>query len=305
MKIDTLGVQAFVAIADQGSFQGAADSLFLSQTGITRRLQNLEEFLGVKLIERTTRSVALTSVGNEFLPHARRLLSELTGSLVEIRETGRSRRGNVTIACVPTVGVRFLPRIIQEYSSKYPENRIRILDHSSSGVANAVLQREAEFGINIAGPHHAEMDSVPLLEDSFVFVCRTDHPLAKSKEVSWRQLQNYPLILLGQFSGNRALLDQVFSSSDLKLQSLYEVQRVSTALGLVAEGVGAAVLPQLAMQRDAYPNIRVISLVNPPISRTLVLLSRKTAIFSPAAEALYKLICGAEEVKPKKRIRKG
>jgi DNA-binding transcriptional LysR family regulator len=83
------------------------------------------------------------------------------------------------------------------------------------------------------------------------------------------------------------------------------VQRVSTALGLVAEGVGAAVLPQLAIQRDAYPNIHVISLVNPPISRTLVLLSRKTAIFSPAAEALYKLICGAEEVKPKKRIRKG
>lgn len=305
MKIDTLGVQAFVAIADHGSFQAAANSLFLSQTGITRRLQNLEEFLGVRLIERTTRSVALTSVGQEFLPQGRRLLAELTSSLVEIRETGRSRRGNVTIACVPTAGVRFLPRIIQEYSSKYPENRIRILDHSSSGVAQAVLQREAEFGINIAGPHHAEMESIPLLEDHFVFVCRVDHPLAKKKEVVWKELEKYPLILLGQFSGNRALLDQVFSSGELRLQSLYEVQRVSTALGLVAEGAGAAVLPQLAIQRETYPDIRVISLAAPRISRTLVLLSRKNAIFSPAAEALYKMICGAEGVKSKKGLSKG
>jgi DNA-binding transcriptional LysR family regulator len=294
MKIDTLGVQAFVAIADHGSFQAAADSLFLSQTGVTRRLQTLEEFLGVKLIERTTRTVALTSTGQDFLPQARRLLSELTSSLIEIRETGKSRRGNVTIACVPTVGVRFLPKIIQEYSSKYPENRIKILDHSSSGVANAVLQREAEFGINIAGPHHAELESVPLLEDEFVFVCRDDHGMAKRKEIGWKQLQGFPLIFLGQFSGNRALLDQAFADADLKLQTLYEVQRVSTALGLVAEGVGVAVLPQLALQRDAFPKIRVIRLVNPRISRTLVLLSRKTAIFSPAAEALYDLIRHAQ-----------
>jgi DNA-binding transcriptional LysR family regulator len=297
MKIDTLGVQAFVAIADHGSFQAAADSLFLSQTGVTRRLQTLEEFLGVKLIERTTRTVALTSTGQDFLPQARRLLSELTSSLIEIRETGKSRRGNVTIACVPTVGVRFLPRIIQAYSSKYPENRIKILDHSSSGVANDVLQREAEFGINIAGPHHAELESVPLLEDNFAFVCRDDHELAKKKEIAWKQLEKYPLIFLGQFSGNRALLDQAFGADNLKLQSLYEVQRVSTALGLVAEGVGAAILPQLALQRDAYPRIRVIQLANPRIARTLVLVSRKTAIFSPAAAALYELIRKAGQVK--------
>lgn len=297
MKIDTLGVQAFVAIADHGSFQAAADSLFLSQTGITRRLQTLEEFLGVKLIERTTRTVALTSTGQDFLPQARRLLSELTSSLIEIRETGKSRRGNVTIACVPTVGVRFLPKIIQAYSSTYPENRIKILDHSSSGVASAVLQREAEFGINIAGPHHAELESVPLLEDNFAFVCRDDHELAKKKEIAWKQLEKYPLIFLGQFSGNRALLDQAFGADNLKLQSLYEVQRVSTALGLVAEGVGVAILPQLALQRDAYPRIRVIRLANPRIARTLVLVSRKTAIFSPAAAALYELIRKAGQIK--------
>lgn len=301
MKIDTLGVQAFVAIADLGSFQAAADSLYLSQTGISRRLQNLEEFLGVKLIERTTRSVDLTRIGSDFLPHARRLLGELSSSLAEIRETGKSQRGSVTIACVPTVGVQFLPKIIQEYSARYPKNRIKILDHTSSGVSNAVLQREAEFGINIASAHHSELSSVPLLEDDFVLVCREDHPLANRKRLTWKQLEPWPLISIGQFSGNRPLLDRALGADNLNLHSLYEVQRVSTALGLVAEGVGAAVLPRLAMQRDAYPKIRVLSLGNPLISRTLVLVFRKTAIFSPAAGALYELIRKTARTKMKSR----
>jgi DNA-binding transcriptional LysR family regulator len=304
MKIDVLGVEAFIAISDHGSFQAAADSLYITQTAVSRRMHTLEEFLGVKLVERTTRSVELTSTGKDFLPHARRLLNELASSLAEIRETGRSKRGNVTMACVPTVGIQFLPKLIQEYSSSFPENRIRILDHSSTGVANAVLQREAEFGINIAGPHHSELDSVPLLEDNFTFVCRDDHPFANRREIAWKQLDKHPLILLGQFSGNRALLDQAFGMENLQLQSVYEVQRVSTALGLVAEGAGAAVLPQLAMQRDAYPRIRVIQLSQPRVARTLVLLSRKNAIFSPAAAALYDLIRKAGKVAHTKRTGK-
>ena len=77
MKIDALGVQAFIAIADHSGFQKAADALHISQTALTRRLQNLEAFLGVKLVERTTRSVALTTIGRDFLPQAQRLLTDL------------------------------------------------------------------------------------------------------------------------------------------------------------------------------------------------------------------------------------
>src|SRR5690349_12298934 len=178
MKIDTLGVQAFLAVAERGSFRRAAESLHITQTALTRRLQNLEENLGVLLVERTTRSVALTLIGREFLPRARRLLTDLSGALNEIRETGRARRGDVSIACVPTVGVRYLPEVMREYSARHPENRIKIFDHTSAGVAELVLRREVEFGINIGGPLHSDLDSVPLTSDRMVLVCRDDHLLA-------------------------------------------------------------------------------------------------------------------------------
>jgi DNA-binding transcriptional LysR family regulator len=297
MKIDILGVQAFVAIADYGGFQKAADALSVTQTAITQRLRNLEDFLGVTLVERTTRSVGLTAIGEDFLPRARRLLQELSAALTEIRETGKALRGDVSIACVPTAGIQYLPAIIQEYSARYPENRIKILDHSSSGVAQAVLRREAEFGINLATTTHPELVSIPLLNDQFVLICRDDHPLADRDSLKWAQLEPYPLIFAGHVNGNRQLLDSLLSDGkletehrDLALQVHYEVQRSSTAVGLVAAGIAAAVVPSLAIQKGAYPRLRVIPLLDPVVSRTLALVARKSARLAPAAQVLYDLI---------------
>ena len=290
MKIDTLGMQAFIAIADHGGFQKAADALHITQTALSRRLQNLESFLGVALVERTTRSVGLTPTGRDFLPQGRRLLAELATALVEIRETGKAQRGDVSIACVPSAGVQFLPHVIEQYSAQYPHNRIKILDHASSGVADAVLRREAEFGINIAEPGHPELTSTPLLEDRFVLICRSDHPLAEEKALSWKRLQPHRLIFAGAQSSNRPLLDLALSTAQVALQSFFEVQRSSTALGLAAAGVAAAVVPTLAVQEGAYPTLRVVELKNPVVSRKLALIWRSKARFSPAAGALHDMI---------------
>jgi DNA-binding transcriptional LysR family regulator len=290
MKLDVLGLEAFVAIAEEGRFQRAADRLHITQTALTRRLQNLEALLDVKLVERTTRSVALTRTGRDFLPQARRLLADLASALTELRTTGEAQRGDVAIACVPTVGVQYLPHIIREYAARHPRNRIQILDHAASGVAEAVLRREAEFGINIGGPHHPELTSVPLVRDRVVMICRDDHPLAGRRRLPWRELAAHPLIFAGSASGNRPLLDAALAARGVAVHAQYEVQRSSTALGLVAEGVAPAVVPSLAIQKGTYPRIKVVALTDPVVSRTLVLVSRKRGHLSPAAQALYDLI---------------
>jgi DNA-binding transcriptional LysR family regulator len=123
-----------------------------------------------------------------------------------------------------------------------------------------------------------------------VLICHQDHALAKRRRIAWRQLQAYPLIFAGEVSGNRALLDVALETSGLALRSFYEVQRSSTAVGLVAQGVGAAVVPALALQKGAYPTVCTVELTQPVVSRTLVLVARKTAHLSPAAQALYDMI---------------
>ena len=278
----------FVAIADGGSFRQAADTLHVTQTAITQRLRKLETFLGVALVERTTRRTTLTEIGRRFLPQARRLLNELSDALTEIRETGLSQRGDVTIACVPTVGVQYLPRILRAFSAHRPHDRVKILDHASASVLQAVLHREAEFGIGIAGDQHPELVNVPLTSDPYVLVCRDDHPLAKRRRIR-RAAASAPLIFAGEVSGNRGLLDGALKTSGVSLHSFYEVQRSSTALGLVAEA------PARPWCRSSRSRKRVSDdphdrLVEPAVSRTLVLVTRKRAQLSPAARALYDMI---------------
>jgi DNA-binding transcriptional LysR family regulator len=210
--------------------------------------------------------------------------------LTEIRETGKAQRGNVCIACIPTAAIQFLPRIMQEYSVRYPTNRIKILDHLSPNVTEAVLRREAEFGINISESQHPELAITRLVQDKFILICRDDHPLAKRRKLSWKQLQSHSLIFAASATANRTLLDLALGAHNFNLQPYYEVQRSSTAIGLVAQGVAAAVVPLLAIQIGTYRNIRAIPLIDPIVSRTLVLISRKKAILSPAARALYDLI---------------
>lgn len=290
MKIDTPGVQAFIAVARHRNFRRAAAGLHITQTALSRRLQTLESYLGMKLIERTTRSVELTRTGADFLPRAQRLLTELETALTDIRETGRASRGSVTIACVPSIGARYLPHVLRQYSAAYPDNRITIHDHSSFGVAEAVLRREAEFGINVTGSHDAGLASVPLVRDRFVLICRDDHPFAARKKVAWAQLQPHLLIFPGSLSANRPVLELALSAERLRLRTYYEVQHSSTALGLVAEGVGVAVVPGLAVQEAAYPRIRIIPLIEPAAARSLVLIAPRNAHLSPAAQALYDML---------------
>src|SRR5215210_7512788 len=103
MKIDFDGIQAFVLVAELGGFGKAADHLHLTQTALTRRVQKLEAYLALRLLDRTTRSVQLTAVGREFLPQARRLVQEMTFAVSRLREMSRLGQGSVTIASVPTM----------------------------------------------------------------------------------------------------------------------------------------------------------------------------------------------------------
>ena len=179
------------------------------------------------------------------------------------------------IACVPTVGVQYLPHIIREYATRYPQNRIQILDHASSGVADAVLRREAEFGIHIGGAHHAELTSVSLLQDRVVLICRDDHPLAGRAEPQVASARLPSADLRRQREREPAAPRCRLGARGIALQAHYEVQRSSTALGLVAEGVAAAVVPSLAIQKGTYPRITVVALTDPVVARTLVLVARK------------------------------
>ena len=207
MKVDLDDVAAFVAVAELGGFGVAAEQLNLSQPALSRRIQKLEETLGVALLERTTRRVDLTTVGRDFLPKARRLLDDLEESLLSVRAIAERRTGQVSVACVPTAAYYFLPEVIRAYNAEYPNIRFRIVDEGANRVLQSVVNGEVDLGINLLGGQEPDILFDPLLQDPFVLACRNDHPLADRTEVEWRDLADYRFITVGRLSGNRLILD--------------------------------------------------------------------------------------------------
>ena len=266
------------------------NSLHLSQPALTRRIQKLEATLGVQLIDRDTRQLRLSSVGREFFFKIKRLLDELDGAVLGISELADRVSGEVTIAAVPTATYYFLPRVILDFNAQYPRIRIRILDLSANDVLEAVKRGQAEFGLNLLGAQEPDLDFMPLLQDPFLFVCRKDHPLAGLEQVRWADMAPYRFITVGRLSGNRIILDAALAGLQVRPRWFYEVQHLSTSLGLVEAGLGVAAVPRLAVPTGEHPVLVVRPLVDPVVTRIMGIIKRHGTTLSPAAEQFHRIL---------------
>ena len=288
--MDFDGVQAFVAIAELGGFSRAARQLHITQTALTRRLQKLEAYLGLQLLDRTTRRVELTSVGREFLPQARGIVQEMTRAVERLKDMSSHGRGNFTLACVPSMTSHVLPDVIRRYAQRHPDNHIRLLDASSHDVREAVLNGQAEMGMAVQGERHADLQEVVLFEDPLTFICRSPHPLQDRRSVSWSDMREADLIVVSSFMATRIFMDYQLAKRGLRLNGNYEVQHHATAINLVAAGVGSAILPSSTFQAGDRPQVHKIPIVRPSVKRKITLLRRKHGGLSPAAEVFYEML---------------
>ena len=290
INLEFSDLRSFVAVAELGSFSAAALDVHLSQSALSRRISKLESTLGVKLLERTTRRVDLTTFGRDFARKARELLNNLDESLLGLSDVAERMGGEVTIACVPSAVGYFLPSVLREYHAMYPRITIRLLDEGASDVLSSVMRSEADFGINYIGAQEASVEFEPILKESFVVACRRDHELASREKLTWAELGQYDYMTVAKASGNRFLLDLALADIPDLPRAYCEVRHVMTVVNLVEAGMGIAAVPRLAMPADDHPTLVSIPLEAPAVSRTVGLIRRRGRVLSLAAQRLYELI---------------
>lgn len=289
MKVDFDGLQAFVCVAELGSFVKAAQQLHLTQTALTRRIQKLESLLETRLLDRSTRRVEMTVTGREFLPQARNLVLDATRALERVRDKALTGQGHFTLACVPSLTTHVLPLLIKAYAQSHPGNTLRLHDASSHDVRAAVLDGQAELGIAINGEAHPELAEIVLFEDPLTLLCPTPHALQDRRTVAWTDLQGVDLIVVSSFMATRMFLDYQLAERGIRLSGHYEVQHHATAINLVAAGVGCAILPASTFENGDRPHVVKIPLTDPVVKRQVTLLRRKQDSLSPAAQAFHAL----------------
>jgi DNA-binding transcriptional LysR family regulator len=290
MRIDILGLQAFVSIAERGSFHAAAAHLNLSQTALSHRIRKLEDALGVPLLLRTTRQVALTPAGVAMLPKARKLFEDIDATWEGVKASAEDAAGHVTLGCLPTIAMRCMPPVLEAFRQSYPSTGVRLFDVSATDLAERVQSGEAEFGVTIVAANRWDLDVRPIVKEPFVLVCHRSLPLAQHRGLTWAQLQGLPLVRISAETGNRILIDDALGSRGETLNWHYEVQRVTSAVSLVRSGVGHAIVPKLAYDVAHADDLVAIPLGSPTVTRTLGIVTRRGAILPKASKHLLDLL---------------
>lgn len=278
-------LRAFVCVAESRSFTAAAAVLNLSQSAVSLLLRELESQLGLKLLDRTTRSVRTTDAGAELFPVAARVLQDLGAAVAGSRELTARRRGRVSFACSPLQSSLLLPRVISAFSARYPDITVVLRDTPGGEIVDLVASGAVDLALGVRPNDTTFVTGEPILSDDLLLIHPSSYGWSQRRRVSWKDLTQHPFIALAKNNSTRTLVEQHAAQAGIRLDPSYEVAFVWTAIGMVEAGLGLSLIPGLARPviRN-YPEVTMRPFQQKSIKRPISLLQRRQRTLSPAAQ---------------------
>ncbi len=272
-------LQHFVALAEEGSFTRAALRMHIVQSGLSASIKELEAELGSRLVERTTRRVALTETGRLFLEHARATLAALEAGVTAVRSQDGVVRGRLRLGILQSLGPYLeLPVLLKRFRAAYPEVEIAVRAVNTDAIPGLVASGELDLSFH-ALVHRSEwpgVEVIPFVEDSLVAVCSVESGRWRAGSVSVEGLGGGTFVDLSPDRALRRVVDGMFAEHGVKRNTVYEVSDVQTALQFVEKDMGVAVVPwALARGLAKERRIRVVKIRDeespPPVWRLGIL----------------------------------
>lgn len=273
-------LQYFIAVAELRHFRKAAERCHVSQPTLSTQLRKLEEQLGNDLIERNSRQVLLTPLGEQVLERARVIVNETHAIRQIARDADDPYSGILSIGVFPTLAPYLLPHVIPNIRKQFPKLTIRLFEEKTEQVM-AMLMDGTLDAILLAPPIDDNQVHVePLFNEPFVFVAPSDHPLSKKASIRVEDLKTEKLLLLedGHCLREHALAVCQLSGAIGRMD--FQASSLETLRYMVAAGSGITLMPILATKPPVTPidNVVVRPFVSPAPERTIAMAWRKSSL---------------------------
>lgn len=291
--MDLLLTQSLLAVAQCGTIGDAAARLGVSQSALSRRIQQFEQELGAALLERSGRGVHLTEAGRLVVTEGALLVERYSRMKSAVLEHLQLDAGTVRIGGGATAVSFLLPEAMARFRRQYPKIRFRLEEAGSRQVEAAVIEERIELGIVTLPVHSKEFDVRPLSRDRFVLVAAPEHPLAARRRLRPAELDGQDLIAFEAGSAIRQLIDDALRAADVAVNVVMEVRSIAAILRLVDSTGSLAFVSELSV--GGRP---VLELQGLRVERELGLITRRGRTLSPAAAAFVaELRLSADEVR--------
>ena len=290
MNVTLRQLRAFLALARTGSFTLAAESLYITQSALSGLIKEMEQSMGLRLVDRSTRRVYLTDAGERLYPMLDSAMNDLDDVLLRATDPQTLQTGLVRVAASQLLASTLLPQLMAEYQAQHPGSRVRLVDTPVEDVMARVFSGEVELGIGPERDPNSDITSSRLFEGPFMAAFPPDHPLARHKRLRWSHLAPYPVITLqGQFT-ERLQQDLRASDPALAFTPATEVAYMATALSMVKAGLGVALcIPYAASLIELY-GLKMSPLGQPEVRRHFEVFTRRGRSLSPAAQSFLDFI---------------
>lgn len=248
-------MEAFVYIHHYGSFNKAAEILFLSQPSVTARIQSLERELGCKLFERLGRQIILTEEGRRFLPYAQQMLQVLQKGKQRI-QTVRTTPEELTIGCTLSVSNYVIPELLPRLKQQYPHTNVKLVTATTDQLVSRLLGKELDIAF-VRKMLHPSIRTVSSYEDPISLYVYRDHPFATEQPTSIAALEQQKLVFFECGSLDWLRIHRVFETMESPPEIAFQVDQAETAKKLVLQQAGIAFLPGLSVHEEVKAGLLV------------------------------------------------
>ena len=268
-----------VALADHRHFGRAAAACFVSQPTLSTQIRKLEEELGVALVERSPRRVMLTPAGHEAAARARRIVAEVEQMKEAARRDQDPESGAVRLGLFPTLGPYLLPHVVPVVRRRFPELELLLVEEKSDVLLARLREGRLDAAILALPVDDDQLHSELLFEESFVVALPDTHPLAGRNTLRMQDLGNERLLLLEDGHCLREQALEVCHLAGAHEKSAFRATSLETLRQMVAANVGLTLLPALAVKPPVAPSpdIRLVPFADPPPSRRIAMLWRRSS----------------------------
>ena len=276
----------FYQVAKHKSFSQAAEALFLSQPSVSNQIKLLEETCGLKLFDRSGRSVELTSTGEILLSYAERIFSLAKEADSVIEEIKGLKAGGIRISASSTLGAYYLPDILDLFRKKHPQIEIRMNVGYTQTVAEDVLAFRSDLGLIGREVAHPNIVVIPLWEEELVLIVPPDHPFAGRREISLAELQGQPFIMSEKGSGVREITEKILAGAKVSARVVMELGENEAMKRAVASGLGITLISATVARRELEAGqIRAVRLPGARILRKFNIIHHKNKYISKLIRA--------------------
>jgi DNA-binding transcriptional LysR family regulator len=273
------------------SFSKGAGLNFVSQSAASQAVQQLEQQVGVTLIDRTKRPFVVTSQGQAIYEASRTMLEAWEKAKVEVGAAKARLDGTVRVAAIYSVGLHDVSRPMQQFSSLYPDAHVQLECLHPHKVVEAVSRGEVDLGIMSYPPADRALTVVPLRVEPMAVVCHPNHRFARRRLLMPADLNGEPFVAFDRALPIRKAIDRALRQQGAKVNIVMEFDNIETIKQAIIIAAGVSILPRHTVQKEAgIRTLTVVSLGVPDLGRPVGIIHRRGRPLSPTASRFIEML---------------